>query len=105
LPVFRVVLCAQVADVVEQGGDDSKAKEGCTEPFPARFHALVPVHQPCHGQRHVEHVLDVVIGCVAGVIVAAGAAVQRGEIGECPVDRAGGRAGIQLDVNPRDLVI
>src|SRR5262249_52995227 len=103
--VLGIVRRPEISDVVEQRRDDPEAKERCAEAFPAVLHALVAVHQPRHRERHVKHVLDVVIGRVAGVVSRECAAVHQVEITECPVERCGGRAGIKAGEYLPDFLV
>ena len=51
--------------------------------------ALVAVHQARHGERHVEHVLDVVVFGLAGPVAKIAAVVGSLELGEGALERFG----------------
>src|SRR6185436_12059693 len=83
--------------------DDTEAEERRSEPFRPRHRALVAFHQPGHGERHVEHVLEVVIGRVARVEARKPAAVESVEIVERLIDRRAGAARVEPGKNAHDL--
>ncbi len=80
---FMVIEPAQVADVMEQCADRTQPEQTlihdlCT----ACLHAAI--HQSCHGQRHFQNMLDVVIVSFAGMVAGKFAAVQAADIGKHP---------------------
>jgi hypothetical protein len=65
--------------------------------------AFVAVHQPCHGQRHVERVLQVVIAGVAGPVAGIVALLQPRQITEAPIQHVRRGVRIKLQEDAIDL--
>ena len=101
----RVVAMAQVADVVEQRGDDSHAEQLRSDGLGARASVLVAIHEPRHRQRHIQHVLQVVVLGIAPVIPRELAAVQAPQVGECARHDRGRGHRIQIKENAADLAM
>lgn len=79
--LFVVVEPAQIADVVEQRADGAQLKQAFVHD-PGAGHLHATVHQPRHGQRHLEDVLDVVIIGFAGMEAGEFTAVEPADVGE-----------------------
>ena len=64
--VLLVVALADVAAVVEQRADDAELEQALADRGAVAARALVAVEQARHGERDIEHVLQVVVLGVAG---------------------------------------
>jgi hypothetical protein len=81
--VAMVVPPAQIAEVVEQGGERADNEDLAWQlGLASAAAALVAVHQARHGERHVEHVLDIVVLRVAGQVVRMPAGIEGGVVGK-----------------------
>ncbi len=98
-----VVVTAQVAHVVEQRAQDPHAEQRGRQPRAARTAALVAVHEPRHGERHVEHVLQVVERRVAAVEAGMAALVEPQHVVEAAPEGGFRGARVQAAVQPQDL--
>src|SRR5262249_25481130 len=95
--VAMVVALAQIAEVVKQRGERADGVElgaeclvGCAQA------ALVAVHQPRHRQRHVEHVLDVVVLGLARPVRRIGTLVEAHRVAKGALERLGIGTGKEL---------
>ena len=89
--VAPVAALAQVAEVVEQRGHDPERKTGSGQGRRAIAAALVAVHEARHGERDVEHVLDVVVLGIAGLVVRMLAGIEPAQVFERALDGLRGR--------------
>ena len=87
--VFRAVFVARIAhmpeitDIMVERGNHTQLKHALIQPR-VIGRALAAIHQACHGQRDIQHMLNIVIIRVAGVIVGVLAAIQSDDIAKRP---------------------
>jgi hypothetical protein len=98
-----IVAPAQVADVVEQRGDEADDEQVRNQRLAAVAAALVAVHQARHRQRDVEHVLDVVILRIARPVPEIAAVVHARDVGEGALEPSRTRVRKELAVNADDF--
>ena len=89
---FLVAALAQVADVVEQRGDQADDRAFAAEALGRLDLPLVARHQPRHRQRDVERVLHVVVQRVDALVARRASAEHLLEAQERALDRLERRA-------------
>ena len=102
MPVIAAL--SQVAEIVEQRGERAGDEKLGAQPLvAARAASLVAVHQPRHGERHVEYVLDIVVLGVARPVHEIAAVVGARHFGEGKLERLRRRVGKERAVEPDHL--
>ena len=99
-----VAALAQVAEVVEEGRERPRDEQFRTNALGAvRRAVLIAVHQAAHGERHVEHVLDVVVLRIAGPVRQIAAVVGVRKVGEGALERPRARVRKEAVIETNDL--
>ena len=98
-----VLELADVAAIVEQRADHAQLEMALVDVRPVAARALVAVEQARHGERHVEHVLDVVVFGVAARVAGIFAAVHAHEVVEGVGERGRLVTRVERAENARDF--
>jgi len=101
----RIVTVAQIADVMEQRGDDAEPEQALADRLGALAAALVAIHQARHGQRNVEDVLEIVIAGIAGPVAWILAAIQALAVRKRARDQSRRRSRIEFEEKAAGLAV
>jgi len=102
--VLAVAALAQITEIMEQRGDHTDGEQLGRQRFGFLQITLVAVEQPRHRQSHIQHVLDVVVFSVTGVIVGMFAVVILRQIVKSALQRTGTALGEQATEQAYDFI-